>query len=57
MLTKTSPNYAKNTYFFASAASKRRIKSISKKIGSKDLFPAKVNLAKETLSGLKSLPI
>jgi len=41
----------------ASAASKRRIKSISKKIGSKDLFPAKVNLAKETLSGLKSLPI
>lgn len=40
-----------------SKATKERITSIAKDIKGKELFPEKVDLAKRTLSKLKSLPI
>lgn len=40
-----------------SKATKERISSIAKDIKGKELFPEKVDLAKRTLSKLKSLPI
>ncbi|WP_431106877.1 hypothetical protein [Winogradskyella poriferorum] len=40
-----------------SKTTKERISSIAKDIKGKELFPEKVDLAKRTLSKLKSLPI
>ena len=40
-----------------SQTTKNRISNIAKDIKGKELFPEKVNLAKKTLSKLKSLPI
>lgn len=56
-MTKKQSILKANKVLSASAGAKKRIDSISKKIGSKNLFPEKVDLAKKTLSGLKSLPI
>ena len=40
-----------------SKSTKERISAAAQDIRGKELFPAKVELAKKTLSGLKSLPI
>jgi hypothetical protein len=40
-----------------SKSTKERISTIAKDIKGKELFPEKVDLAKRTLSKLKSLPI
>jgi len=45
------------TVLSMSKATKERLSSIAKDIKGKELFPEKVDLAKRTLSKLKSLPI
>ncbi len=40
-----------------SKTTKERISSIAKDIKGKELFPEKIELAKKTLSSIKSLPI
>ncbi len=45
------------TVLSMSNTTKQRISSIAKGIKGKELFPEKVDLAKRTLSKIKSLPI
>lgn len=40
-----------------SKATKERISSIAKELKGKELFPEKIELAKKTLSKIKTLPI
>ena len=46
-----------NKVLSMSKTTKERIDAIAKNIKGKELFPEKVDLAKRTLSKLKSLPI
>ncbi len=54
----TKKSTSRNSKVIAmSAKTKKRIADVAKQLNGKDLFVQKVDLAKKTLSDIKSLPI